>query len=244
MSDVLSTVPASAPKNGVSRRQLVKAGVWAAPAVAVAIAAPASAVSVSGATLSGTQQAGEAARTWNITLTVAGTTSPKSWSVQAITSGGPVAITGIPAAISAAGPSNGVATLTNWSSSATVFFRLTNGSTIVDTNAISVTSPAPTITLASGPTITSSTGSNRTVVCTTTVAHSSQTPTGTLTWKRVQANGTTTTGTSQAVVSGSFPTFTMTFTFDLSSNGGTKTATAVLSLPGATPVNVPSFSLG
>src|SRR6478735_973777 len=60
MSDVLSTVPASAPKNGVSRRQLVKAGVWAAPAVAVAIAAPASAVSVSGATLSGTQQAGEA----------------------------------------------------------------------------------------------------------------------------------------------------------------------------------------
>lgn len=71
MSDVLSTVPASAPKNGVSRRQLVKAGVWAAPAVAVAIAMPAAAASEApNGSVEVTSIAASTTWPWSFTVTV------------------------------------------------------------------------------------------------------------------------------------------------------------------------------
>jgi hypothetical protein len=57
LSDALTHESAASPKYGVSRRQLVKAGVWAAPAVAMAVATPAAsasgtlALTISGASL-------------------------------------------------------------------------------------------------------------------------------------------------------------------------------------------------
>lgn len=233
--------PATAETKGPSRRQLVKAGIWAAPVVVLATASPAAAVSITSRGLTGTQQAGLNARSWDVVLTVAGTASPKTWSVQAIVDGGPVSITGIPTSISAAGTSNGVVTLTNWGSTATVFFRLTNGSTTLDTNAIIVSAPATTFTRATGPSVTAS-GVNQTVVFTTTVANSTAIPSGTLSWSRTH-NGSTTTGAANAVVTGSYPTFTLTFSFALDGNSGTKSATSTLSLAGASPINVASFPL-
>ncbi len=44
---------AAAPAKGMSRRQIVKVGVWAAPVVVLAAASPAAAVSVTGVTLQG-----------------------------------------------------------------------------------------------------------------------------------------------------------------------------------------------
>lgn len=238
--------PAAAEANGPSRRQLVKAGIWAAPVVVLATASPAAAVSITAKpSLTGTQQSGLNARSWNVVLTVAGTVSPKAWTVQAIVDGGPVTITDIPSSIAAAGTSNGVVTLANWGSTATVFFRLTNGSTTWDTNAITVTSPATTFTLASGPSV-SGTGNTKTVVFTTTVANSTAVPSGSLSWTRVAPNGGTSTGTASPAaptVTGAYPTFTLTFTVPLDGNSGTKTATATLTLAGAPSINIPTFNL-
>lgn len=140
--------PAAAEANGPSRRQLVKAGIWAAPVVVLATASPAAAVSISAVTLTrGTQGVGTDARTWSFTLAVAGTANAKSWSIQAITSGGPVTISGVDSATSTATTFNGVATLTNWSSTNTFFFRFTSGSQVIDSGAITVTSPVqPVVT--------------------------------------------------------------------------------------------------
>lgn len=142
--------PVTAEAKGPSRRQLVKAGIWAAPVVVLATASPAAAVSISGTSLArGTQGVGVDARTWNFSLTIAGTANSKSWTIVAVTSGGPVTITGIPSSTSSATTYNGVATLTNWSSTNSFYFTLTpvGGGASINTDAITVTSPVqPVVT--------------------------------------------------------------------------------------------------
>jgi hypothetical protein len=112
--------------------------------------------------------------------------------------------------------------------------------------AVAIATPAamasPTITKLTGPTITSSTGSNRTLNYTLSVSGSTLAPTASLTWTRVH-NGTTTTGVSTGVVTGSNGSYTVVFTFTLSGNNGTRTAIADFSVGGTVLLSDGPFNL-
>lgn len=68
--------PEDSGSSGLSRRQIVKAGVWAAPVVAVAVAAPAATASVTGATV--TAAAVGKSGKFRLSISVAATVYPST----------------------------------------------------------------------------------------------------------------------------------------------------------------------
>ena len=116
---------ATAPANGgVSRRQLVKAGVWAAPAVLLTTAVPAAAASVIGTVrvtrITSTVQNGrgnERIHTVTVTLSNSGASNAVGVSVNATTGANSGGVTGGPTAVTV--PAGGTATATfTWTTAA------------------------------------------------------------------------------------------------------------------------------
>ena len=135
----------SAVSKGLSRRQMVKAGVWAAPVVVLATASPAAAVSVSGTTLTATNvlnNGGQATADWNVSFVVNGTTSPKTWTLAVVQTGvaGITWTTPLPTTVSVAGTITARLTVTGKNAETASFFvRLTSGTSTVDSNSVTVT---------------------------------------------------------------------------------------------------------
>jgi hypothetical protein len=135
----------STPTKGLSRRQLVKAGVWAAPVVVLATASPAAAVSVTGLTLTATNvlnNGGQRTANWNLSLNVVGTDSTKVWTLSVIKTGaaGVTWTTAFPTTVSSAGVIAAALTTTGSNgASATITVTLTNGTTVITSNTVPVT---------------------------------------------------------------------------------------------------------
>ncbi|CAN5591814.1 hypothetical protein BH10ACT5_BH10ACT5_21580 [soil metagenome] len=128
----------------MSRRQIVKAGVWAAPVVVLAAASPAAAVSVTGVTLQVTNipnNGGQPTSKYNSSIAIAGTPNARAWSVSVISSG-PAGLTfapALPPSVTTAQNLTPVVEATGSSGQATTFnIRLTSGTTVIDSNSATV----------------------------------------------------------------------------------------------------------